>query len=115
MHSSENTDSKNGFDDNSTQSHQGLGRNSPPHKGALGGARFTGQSSHLPVPKRRSTNSALFRALEQPYDNSHFLSNAPANSFSGSETSNDGETVRSAIVSFIDITSYQKKVIPSTS
>ncbi|QRV98801.1 RhoGEF domain protein [Ceratobasidium sp. AG-Ba] len=41
-------------------------------------------SSRLPIPKKRNTNSALFRALEQPYANSPFSSNTPTDASSNS-------------------------------
>ncbi|KAG9103390.1 hypothetical protein FRC06_011133 [Ceratobasidium sp. 370] len=52
--------------------------NGSPQKDKGGSGRTASHGSHLPVPKARKTNSALFRALEQPYENSPFSSGAPA-------------------------------------
>ncbi|KAG8723218.1 hypothetical protein FRC09_004252 [Ceratobasidium sp. 395] len=45
------------------------------HRVTSENGRAGNHNSQLPVPKARKTNSALFRALEQPYDSSPYSSN----------------------------------------
>ncbi|KAG8744114.1 hypothetical protein FRC10_010795 [Ceratobasidium sp. 414] len=58
--------------------------NEPPQGEKGGSGRAANHGSQLPVPKARKTNSALFRALEQPYENLPFSSNAPTDMSSDS-------------------------------
>ncbi|KAG8723155.1 hypothetical protein FRC09_004549 [Ceratobasidium sp. 395] len=54
------------------------------HRVTSGNSRAGNHNSQLPVPKARKTNSALFRALEQPYDSSPFSSDPSTNVSSNS-------------------------------
>ena len=99
---SESMANQNRFDDTSTQSFKNLDRDSLPRRGPTGSSRSADQSLHLPVPKRRNTNSALFRALEQPYESPNLLSNAPIDSSFGLQTNNDGKTCWLILVFIVD-------------